>query len=68
MASSARAILTVVSCSEELAGRFVAAIRVLAEAALVDKREPVFRDFFDMFWVPDRAALTGLSGGRKPLK
>jgi hypothetical protein len=70
MASSARAILAALSCSGETAtaGRFVAAARGLADLALPAMRELVFPEFFDMFSVPDRAALTGLSGACKLLK
>jgi hypothetical protein len=29
---------------------------------------PVWRGFFDIYGVPDRAPISGLSGSRKPLK
>jgi hypothetical protein len=52
------------SCSEDAAaGRFVAVIADFREA-----RGLVFRGFFDIFGVPDHAAISGLSVGRKPLK
>jgi hypothetical protein len=52
------------SCSEEAAaGRFVAVIADFREA-----RGLVFRGFFHIFGVPDHAAISGLSVGRKPLK
>src|SRR5258706_7908754 len=55
--SSALAILSVMSCSEEAAaGRFVAVIADFREA-----RGLVFRGFFDIFGVPDHAAISGLS-------
>ncbi|GAC1617279.1 MAG: hypothetical protein NVS4B4_02050 [Bradyrhizobium sp.] len=62
MASSACAILSVVSCPEAADGRFAAAAADFRVA-----RGVVFRDFFDIFGVPDPAAITGLSAGRKPL-
>jgi hypothetical protein len=45
MASSACAILSVVSCPEDAAGRFVAAVADFRAA-----RGLVFRDFLDIFW------------------
>ena len=44
------------------AGRFVAAACDLRELALEAARGPVFRGFFDIFGVPDGAAISGLSG------
>jgi hypothetical protein len=63
MASSACAILSVVSCSADVAGRFVAAIVDFGAI-----RDLVFRGFFDIFGVPDPAALSGLLAGRKRCK
>jgi hypothetical protein len=63
MASSACTILSVVSCSEGAAGRFVAAI-----ADFRATRGLVFRGFFDISGVPDRAAISVLLVRRKPLK
>src|SRR5258708_3332894 len=63
MTSSARAILSVVSCSEDAAGRFAAAI-----ADFRGRRGLVFRGFFAISGVPDPAAISGLLAGRKPLK
>jgi hypothetical protein len=63
MASSARAILSGVSCSEDAAGRFVAVIADFRET-----RGLVFRGFFDIFGVPDHAAISGLLVRRKPLE
>jgi hypothetical protein len=68
MASSARAILSVVSCSEAAGGRFVAAGGDFRRAALEAARDAVLRGFFDIIEVPDRAPISGLTGGRKPLK
>jgi hypothetical protein len=51
------------SCSEEAAGRFVA-----VSADFGETRGLVFRGFFDIFGVPDDAAISGLSAGRKPLR
>jgi hypothetical protein len=63
MVSSALAILSVMSFSEDTAGRFVAAF-----ADFRDTRGLVFRGFFDISSLPDHAAISGLLVGRKPLK
>src|SRR6185503_17103019 len=47
------------------AGRFVAVFARAREAALGAARAAVFLAFFDIFGVPDRAALTGLGRSRK---
>jgi hypothetical protein len=48
-----------------LAGRFVAVFEGLREAAFGVARGVVFLGFFDIFAVPDRAAITGLGSSRK---
>jgi hypothetical protein len=57
-----------VSCSEAAGGRFVAAGGDFRGAALEAARDTVSRGFFDIVEVPDRAPISGLTGGRKPLK
>jgi hypothetical protein len=57
-----------VSCSEGGSGRFVAASGDFREAALEAARGPVLRGFFDIIEVPDRAPISGLTGGRKRRK
>jgi preprotein translocase subunit YajC len=49
-------------------GRFVADIRNFGETAFEAAREPVFRGFFDILWVPDKAPISGLLGGCKRRK
>jgi hypothetical protein len=72
MASSAVAIRAAVAPSSALAGRFVAAFADPREAAFGVARGAVrvavFLVFFDIFGVPDRAALTGLGRSRKQPK
>jgi hypothetical protein len=46
-------------------GRFVAAAGNLRELALEAARGPVLLGFFDILGVPDGAAISGLSRGRK---
>jgi hypothetical protein len=48
-----------------LRGRFVAAARDFATAGLAAARDAGFRGFFDIDYVPDGAAISGLRGGRK---
>jgi hypothetical protein len=69
MASSASAMRPAVASLAGVAGRFVAVIAGFREAGLEGVRAAVFAavflGFFDIFPVPDRAALTGLGSSRK---
>ena len=65
MASSASAMRSAVPSLEAVAGRFVAAFAGFRAAALEVARAAVFLGFFDIFAVPDRAAITGLGSSRK---
>jgi O-antigen/teichoic acid export membrane protein len=65
MASSAVAIRSAVAPLSVLAGRFVAVFAGPREAALGVARVAVLLGFFDIFAVPDGAALTGLGRSRK---
>src|SRR5882757_3102924 len=65
MASSAIAIRSAVAPFEGFAGRFVAVFAGAREAALEAVRGVVFLALFDIFRVPDRAAITGLGSSRK---
>jgi hypothetical protein len=65
MASSAIAIRSAVASFEGFAGRFVAVFASFRGAAMEAARDVVFLALFDIFRVPDRAALTGLGRSRK---
>ncbi|XIA68027.1 hypothetical protein ACFIOY_26905 [Bradyrhizobium sp. TZ2] len=65
MASSAVAIRSAVASLGIFAGRFVAVFAPLNVAALGVARAAVLLAFFDIFAVPDRAALSGLGWSRK---
>jgi hypothetical protein len=65
MVSSARAILSELSCPEGAAGPFVAAFDDCRAAGLEAARGPDLLGFFDIFGFPDRAPITGLKVGRK---
>jgi hypothetical protein len=65
MASSALAIRSAVAPSSALAGPFVAVFARAREVAFRALRGVVFLAFFDIFAVPDGAALTGLGTSRK---
>jgi hypothetical protein len=67
MASSARTIRSSERYSEGVAERFRLDIGDFREAALA-ARGLDLRGFFDIFAVPDNAPISGLLGGRKPLK
>jgi hypothetical protein len=54
-----------VKSPDAFTGRFVAVFGRLTAAALEVARAAVFFDFFDIFSVPDRAALSGLGTSRK---
>ena len=62
---TARAIRSAPSCLGGAEGRFVAAEGDFRWLALVATRRVVFWGFFDIFSVPDRAAITGLGSSRK---
>jgi hypothetical protein len=65
MASNAVAIRSAVASLGWPAGRFAAAFAGLGLAAFGVARDVVFLAFFDIFAVPDRAALSGLGRSRK---
>jgi hypothetical protein len=59
------AIRSVVASPDAFAGLFVADFAGLRTAGLDVTRVAVFLGFFDIFGVPDRAALSGLGRSRK---
>jgi hypothetical protein len=65
MASSASAMRTAVASLEGAGGRFVAVFATFRGAALEVARAAVLLGFFDIFAVPDGAAITGLGSSRK---
>jgi hypothetical protein len=65
MASSALAIRSAVASFADVAGRFVAVFASPRGAAREVARAAVLLGFFDIFVVPDRAALSGLGSSRK---
>src|SRR4051794_3914747 len=65
IASSARMILSALSSLEAAGGRFVAASPALPRPGFAASRGPDLRGFFDIWWIPDQAPISGL---RKPCK